>query len=347
MELTSVDLAALRQIAIIASYGRRHAKLKTKTSKLTPLKSECAQRIGSAGRPYAAPSIRQMISDCGPACSTALEVDMLISIRWRKLRFFKSALGVGVAVFALTGAATMAQANPYLYGDFNLSVYWTASALPGGGGSSEAMANPGNPLIAGANLLGTGVYSGELNFGIPTGGTNTVGAFLTSAPGGTFSSSTYNLGLSTSGTSLFNSTNQMSASGFVGATIMVFTGNLGAGDVFGIVAHDYGATLRDGFNGSTYTNFVGGQAFLTPGVAEAYTGLTGAFEVIYAEVNALPAYLIVTLPTCDPSFPLLPGACLEGRSYVPLPATLPLFAAGLGALGLLGWRRKRKAAAIA
>jgi hypothetical protein len=31
----------------------------------------------------------------------------------------------------------------------------------------------------------------------------------------------------------------------------------------------------------------------------------------------------------------------------PLPAALPLFASGLGALGLLGWRRKRKAAAAA
>jgi hypothetical protein len=31
----------------------------------------------------------------------------------------------------------------------------------------------------------------------------------------------------------------------------------------------------------------------------------------------------------------------------PLPAALPLFATGLGALGLLGWRRKRKGAAIA
>jgi hypothetical protein len=28
---------------------------------------------------------------------------------------------------------------------------------------------------------------------------------------------------------------------------------------------------------------------------------------------------------------------------IPLPATLPLFASGLGALGLLGWRRKRRA----
>jgi hypothetical protein len=34
-------------------------------------------------------------------------------------------------------------------------------------------------------------------------------------------------------------------------------------------------------------------------------------------------------------------------SPVPLPAALPLFASGLGALGLLGWRRKRKAAALA
>jgi hypothetical protein len=29
----------------------------------------------------------------------------------------------------------------------------------------------------------------------------------------------------------------------------------------------------------------------------------------------------------------------------PLPAALPLFATGLGALGLLGWRRKKKAIA--
>jgi hypothetical protein len=34
-------------------------------------------------------------------------------------------------------------------------------------------------------------------------------------------------------------------------------------------------------------------------------------------------------------------------SETPLPAALPLFATGLGAMGLLGWRRKRKAAAIA
>jgi hypothetical protein len=35
----------------------------------------------------------------------------------------------------------------------------------------------------------------------------------------------------------------------------------------------------------------------------------------------------------------------SGMSATPLPAALPLFVTGLGALGLLGWRRKRKNAA--
>ena len=34
-------------------------------------------------------------------------------------------------------------------------------------------------------------------------------------------------------------------------------------------------------------------------------------------------------------------------STTPLPAALPLFATGLGAMGLFGWRRKRKAQAVA
>ena len=56
----------------------------------------------------------------------------------------------------------------------------------------------------------------------------------------------------------------------------------------------------------------------------------------------------------DPNFNI-PGLTLElsqdldnvvGSAATPLPAALPLFATGLGALGLLGWRRKRKAQAV-
>ena len=41
------------------------------------------------------------------------------------------------------------------------------------------------------------------------------------------------------------------------------------------------------------------------------------------------------------------GDAEQGLASTPLPGALPLFATGLGALGLLGWRRKRKAAALA
>ena len=46
--------------------------------------------------------------------------------------------------------------------------------------------------------------------------------------------------------------------------------------------------------------------------------------------------------TCDPVRLAVSGVAI---SATPLPAALPLFATGIGALGLLGWRRKRKRAA--
>jgi hypothetical protein len=38
---------------------------------------------------------------------------------------------------------------------------------------------------------------------------------------------------------------------------------------------------------------------------------------------------------------------IDSQAVTPLPAALPLFATGLGGLGLLGWRRKRKPQAVA
>ncbi len=45
--------------------------------------------------------------------------------------------------------------------------------------------------------------------------------------------------------------------------------------------------------------------------------------------------------------PVTNGVWTSATSATPLPAALPLFATGLGALGLLSWRRKRKAQAVA
>ena len=49
----------------------------------------------------------------------------------------------------------------------------------------------------------------------------------------------------------------------------------------------------------------------------------------------------------DPDMFIVNNDFLAPTAATPLPAALPLFATGLGGLGLLGWRRKRKAQAAA
>jgi hypothetical protein len=71
--------------------------------------------------------------------------------------------------------------------------------------------------------------------------------------------------------------------------------------------------------------------FVTPS-ASSLVGYTGG-PLIFANV-ILP-------PPLESIFNSSSGSLTE----TPLPATLPLFATGLGAFGLLGWRRKRKAQA--
>jgi hypothetical protein len=78
----------------------------------------------------------------------------------------------------------------------------------------------------------------------------------------------------------------------------------------------------------------------SPTSAESSSGTTTApvgiqsFELVYGEVNGLPAILDATLPQ--------PAVV----ATTPLPATLPLLAGGLGFIGFLG-RKKRKSGAVA
>ena len=72
---------------------------------------------------------------------------------------------------------------------------------------------------------------------------------------------------------------------------------------------------------------------LVVSIAQTY-GFSGT---LFNEIRfSLPAAFVID----DMKFNLAAEA-------TPLPAALPLFATGLGALGLFGWRRKRKAEAIA
>jgi hypothetical protein len=85
---------------------------------------------------------------------------------------------------------------------------------------------------------------------------------------------------------------------------------------------------------------------------------TGTYSASYATIDALAQFIWSDDPLANPFFP--PGGncyffgCtvdfstpIYSIATTPLPGALPLFATGLGALGLLGWRRKRKAAALA
>jgi hypothetical protein len=62
-------------------------------------------------------------------------------------------------------------------------------------------------------------------------------------------------------------------------------------------------------------------------------------QIMY--ISSPAAFFTLNIPTTNTSFTIAQIAT------TPLPAALPLFATGLGALGLLGWRKKRKAGGMA
>ena len=59
------------------------------------------------------------------------------------------------------------------------------------------------------------------------------------------------------------------------------------------------------------------------------------------------SFYSAALPDPSVTFSVASGSTTFSFSETPVPAALPLFATGLGALGLLSWRRKRKAQALA
>ena len=76
---------------------------------------------------------------------------------------------------------------------------------------------------------------------------------------------------------------------------------------------------------------------------------SGIFSSLRTASGSIDPYFYI-----DPTFPdeslysiLTSDGVGNSAPITPAPAALPLFAGGLGALGLLGWRRKRKARTLA
>jgi len=226
--------------------------------------------------------------------------------------FLKGSVRAGLAVLALTAAATMAQANP-LNGTFNITIYQEST---GGALITDAreQANPSNPMLTTAgDQKASGTYTGNLDFNIGSGGTNTIGAFFASGGGTTSAGLAPALGL------------QLSTGGFDVTTLFQISGtSLSA--LQGFITHDDGIGLFN--NTKTLVTPVGDEA---PTASETtnYSLPAGSWALYYIEANGLPAVL---------DFEFNPG----NAGSTPLPAALPLFATGLGLLGVFGRRRKQK-----
>jgi hypothetical protein len=131
-----------------------------------------------------------------------------------------------------------------------------------------------------------------------------------SAGGGSSGSATYNLGGATTYSLLWGSPDAYN-------TVTFWTGANGTGSVIDTLA---GPASFTGANVGCY-------------VADTCQGQYASLVTFTASV-AGSIGSVVLADTGEAAF--------EFGTVTPLPAALPLFATGLGALGLLGWRRKRK-----
>jgi probable HAF family extracellular repeat protein len=233
-------------------------------------------------------------------------------------------------------------ANGTLYGN---AVIWnggtpTALSTPSGSGSSAAYAiNNSGQVVGVINGFGATIW----NSGVPT-----------ALPGGSVAIAINNAG-------------QVLGYGNNGPSVMLWSGgtatNLGmfsatginnAGQVVGYSVTDNGSvlnavlwengTLLD-LNNLLDSSGAGWTLWEATAINDLGQIVGAGFVDGGSPTNGeLSAFLLTPCDTCV----AVPYSGINfGVSGTPLPATLPLFATGLGALGLFGWRRKRKNAAIA
>jgi hypothetical protein len=182
--------------------------------------------------------------------------------------------------------------------------------------SQATMANFNNALLSGVSDVFT--YIGSLNFSTNAGGATTVASWLATGVANSVGGSVVGLdsALSTKQLSKGNINN-----GTATTTFFLFTAKSYVGAADFSVRHDDGIAVYD--DNARIGGFLGPNSVRTTEV-DGFDG--GKFSILYVATNSDPSILKVDA-TLAP---------------VPLPAALPLLAAGLGGLAML--RRRRKAA---
>lgn len=247
----------------------------------------------------------------------------------------RSHLKMLAGALCAAGLTTAAQANTLndtsltspgvYYGSGNPNTGWATTTEAGIeiGLSTHYRYVGAAPPDAGTNTyhVNTGLYAGQ------GGGTSCIGSCA-------LWNIDFSVNLGSSGFNLGNGTVQLSVT------------NVGTGQH---LAFDPFNDLPDnnGYNGNTNT-------YDKPATTSD-TGFQNSENLFYFigpgfsfDPNANDTYLVSLLATGPQGQQLsVDETIIAGTGATPLPAALPLFASGLGALGLLGWRKKRKPLAVA